>query len=187
MIKKLVLSVLILIVLGGCGASNKDAPTPTAAPIPLKDIDLLRLAIQSGDLPEGYSKGQPTRVEGQVARDKGFIKSAGLGIENDGVETGGVNIYLYESLDQASESYTEYMDSLVRASEYPNVEIKNSEVLGEKAAYAIVKDMSGGDFIDLVFVRCHAVAYIRMATQSVPEVLKLGVSLDYRLKPLVCP
>lgn len=163
----------VILVLVGC--------TLQPTPIPISEINLEHIAIQSGDLPPGYSASQvrlnpPPMFDGMPEAQNTFAQA----FESNDEVAGGVTIFLYSSEETLRVAYREILYGFDNQSK-PVTEV------GEEADIVAV-DSGIFQFTDLVFTRCSAVVHIRMGMTSDKDyALSYGKRLDDRLKAWVCP
>ncbi len=154
-------------------------PVPTATQIPLADIDLESLLIQSGDLPAGYSGGQ-VRSGAPAMFDElpPAIADISQQFEHNGGPAGGVTIFLYSTVALVRSGYQAILagfgdDTVARVT------------VGEQAR--MVETGFGFDGADIVFTRCAAVVHVRMTDGAdAASVTAYAERLDDRLQPVVC-
>jgi len=200
----LVASILLLVILGGCGPSQEDVqkaisqtqtaaptatqlptptPEPTPIPVPLGEIDLESLAILSGDLPAGYSSAQVDNNPPEMFNNlRGYANALFQQFEHEGDVAGGVTIMLFDSIWSATAAYNVVIDGFGEPPTNPESEIfqmGDLESPGERASFAILN----WDFptfnvstklTELAFIRCHAVVHIRIS-----DTTKLDYAVRY--------
>lgn len=174
MVRRLFVAITVTIVLIGCGAAPAEpaavAPTsapaaaPTATPVPLDQVDLESILIASGDLPAGMSGAQvrdtaPKMFDGMPPA----IKVINQQIAQDERQIGGVTVFLYADAAEREKAYKLVLDGFGDA--------KAVEDLGEQAQITLPDDgtVTVIDSADVAFVRCQAVAHVRMTGAGVSK------------------
>ena len=190
---KCILLLLLVILIAACSpelptltptAQATAMPPPTAAPVPLSEIDLEPLLIQGADLRVGYL-GAQIRDYAPPMFDKlpGSENTIYQQLEYNGEQTGGVTVFLYSNENDLSQAYIQVLYAMGDQVE-PVQEIGDEaallfmsiEVLSEKKEYA-----------DLAFIRCGALAHIRIGKDSDKEsIIAYAKRLDKRLEPIIC-
>lgn len=160
-------AIVSLFILAACGAPNLGA------------VDLESLLIQDGDLPAGINAAQVKDTPpGMFTGLPRAVKAIDQRFQASGGNAGGVTVLLYDTTADRDTAY----DSLVKGMGNGT---KPYNGVGERAttlALSIVIDS-----VDVAFVRCHAVAYIRMSdTKQVDNATAYAARLDSRLRQVVC-
>lgn len=174
--------------------------------VPLSDIKLELLVLQPGDLTASISGGsiEHTAPEGylELPAADNIIRQY---FEQDGERRGSVEVSLYESSSDLERAYNLVVDGMgdSRVSEPPKpgtvgelmnyreeTKVQQLPSIGYKAtALQEVRSYSGKEknrFL-ITFVRCHALATIRMGNPAdVNVVADYAKRLDKRLTPVVC-
>lgn len=164
-------------------ATNTAETTPTPTKIPLTDIDLEGILIMNGDLPAGYTGAQirdnapemfNNLPEAQNTIYQQFAK--------DGETAGGVTVLLFESQEDIENAYKKIIagfsdaEELDEIGENANITYVDMEVLGSRMQFG-----------DLVFIRCNALAHIRMTDLPQKEsLISYAKRLDKRLDGMIC-
>lgn len=163
--KRLLLVCLFLLV--SCGAPNLSA------------VDLEPVLVQSGDLPSGQTGSQVRDMApGVFDSAPPPVKAIDQRFQEDGKDSGGVAVLLYEAPDKIESAYviaSEGMDSTVND-------------VGERAMGFHLKQELFGVQINVssvAFTRCAAVVSIRF-TGELDEAVVYAKRLDKRIQPLVC-
>jgi hypothetical protein len=156
-------------------------PTVTSAPISLDAISLESLLIQSGDFSGDISAAEvgPVPFDRIPSTDNAISKQ--FQVKNSKGSFGlQVTILLYESLSSKELAYGIVVNSLGEETQ-PISDVGERAVVGWKSVELI------GDWVELVFVRCHAVVHVRMLfTVEVDDILLYSKKLDSRLAQVVC-
>ena len=172
-----------------------ETPTqmPTQTPVPLADLNFEQIMIQEGDLPAGYSGAQiRDRVPEMFDSLPEPQNEAYQQIAHKDEAAGGVSIILYDSHEDLKAAYNEIVDGMKfeEDSESIDVETIALDEVGEQAtACSVETSVLGQTFesLDLVFLRCQAIAHIRMTdTTNLDYGLSYAQRLDERLQPMVC-
>jgi hypothetical protein len=213
--KRLIL-IAVVVFLSACTSSSLETPTqvPTEAPastptpIPLSEINLESILVESGDLPATISPGQvrdfpPVEVEvlGETRTSALYrfvdtmpAPDGSVYLELHSSETdieGGVTVFLYEAEDYAETAYTEIAAYMQESEPYVYESSGDSvSSVSDVGNAAIAVDM-GSDlnfvhFSAFAFRRCHAVVHIVMRGGDVDQSTGYAQRLDQRLQPLVC-
>lgn len=174
------LAALVLAACGGSPAPTADAPTaapavPTA--IPLEQIDLEPLLVQSGDLPAGTTGAQVRDTAPAMFKDiPAATNTAYQQLATGAKQTGGVAVFLYADAAPRDAAYQAIATGMGSDTSAPTI--------GERAALS-----AGGDilpFSDLLFQRCRAVAHIRMTGSDAAAIESYAKRLDKRLQAVAC-
>ncbi len=176
---RLVILVTILLALAACGGSPAAAP-PTSnaqAAVPLVDIDLAPLLIQSGDLPTGLSGAQvkdivPPGLKGAPTPAKAIDQR----FQHNGNNAGGVVVLLYEASADVESAFR------LAVGEGKNFEPQYG--VGDTARSWLPSDILPRARV--AFTRCHAYIDVTFGQASIDEVTAYAKRLDQRLQPLVC-
>lgn len=177
--------------------TNTPKPTPTATPIPLSEIDLESLLIRNGDLPADLSGGQ---VLGSLTEMYENLPSADNTIQRElaqnGEAVGFVTVLLYESRGDANAAHEDIVSGFGEPVDEEGLKstIETLSDIGEQAEVVTIEmDMNVGGvsikrtMMDLTFLRCHAVAHIRMNNISSPSGIEsYAKRLDERLALVAC-
>lgn len=89
---------------------------------------------------------------------------------------GGVAVFLYEDKSQTAKAFNEIQGG------FGNESVSLSEIGSIAAGVAL----SGASAHDIVFVRCHAVAHVRMFVSDPDAVIAYMKRLDARLEDVAC-
>jgi hypothetical protein len=177
---------LISLACGSTAAIPTQVVQPTYTAVPLADLDFGPILIQPGDLPAGYSGGQI--ISTPPAMFKGIpqpVDQIWQEFEQDSHLAGGVAVFVYDTSTASANAYNFELGTMETISPSP---VQN---LGEQARIAITDvTISGGDIhgVDLVFIRCNTVVYIRLTGSTNPDdVIPYAQHLDGRLSEIVCP
>jgi hypothetical protein len=154
------------------------AATPSTTIMPLADLDLEPLAIQSGDLPDGYSGAQvsdrlPAMFKDAPAPTRVFDQR----FQKSDEDAGGVTILLYEHAADLDTAYDQAVDGMLDASVVADIG-DGAHVSGGTAATL--------DGAEGVFKRCRALVLVRFATQDTDGVAAYMNRLDTRLLTVAC-
>ena len=176
---RLVVLIAALLGLAACGGSPAAAPATTAAQaaVPLADIDLAPLLIQSGDLPAGLSGAQ---VKDTVPPGLNAVPTPAKAIDQrfqaNGNTAGGVVVLLYEASADVETAFR------LAVGEGKNSQPQYS--VGDAARVWLPSDVVTRARV--AFTRCHAYVDISIRQASVDEVTAYAKRLDQRLQPLIC-
>ena len=146
----------------------------------LKTVNLEPTLIQDGDLPAGFTGAQvndilPPMFQTVPAPTKALYQ----GFQRNGDVAGGVTVLLYDADADRDVTYVASVKGF-------GGDGRSQTDVGERASI-LAKDVQSFSFVDLVFVRCHAVAHIRFIGTSKPgDATAYARRLDQRLTPLVC-
>lgn len=140
----------------------------------LASVELEPLLIQPGDLPSGIAPSQvsdalPTMFDGLPKAERTIDQR----LQRGGQTAGGISVALYA--DPAA-AYAAIVGTMGK---------HESVTVGERAERSLPFDLLPG--FDLAFVRCHALAYVRMTGDvSAENILAYAKRLDARLAKAVC-
>jgi hypothetical protein len=177
---RLVALLAALLALAACGGGPAAAPATTAArtTVPLADIDLAPLLIQSGDLPAGLSGAQIKDTVPPGLRAVPMpAKVIDQRFQQNGTLAGGVVVLLYEAYADVESAFRLAVG-----------EGKNSEPqygVGDTARAWVPNNVV--QRARVAFTRCHAYIDITFGQASIDEVTAYAKRLDQRLQPLACP
>ncbi len=158
-------------------------PTATPTPIPFSQLNLETALIKSGDLPAGVSGAQirssaPEMFKNVPTADYTIFQQ----FEKKGNAAGGVAVFVYESPERVESAYQEILGGMG--------ETKPSTDFGDKANTSILSMTVAGitlEFSEALFIRCHAVAHIRMTDiADINAIVAYAQRLDERLREFVC-
>lgn len=170
--RRLVLPIILVVAL-------ISACVPTATPIPLSQLKLDSLLVQTGDLPAGLAGAQirdtaPGMFKGLPAADNTIFQQFARG----GDSAGGVAVFLFEDESKIRQAYDEILGGM-------GSDAKPISDIGEKASVVVIS--LGIEALDLVFTRCNFVVHIRFTgTLDVDEIQSYAKRLDTRLTEVVC-
>jgi len=158
--------------------------TPTPSAIPLSELELEPLLIQPGDLPAGFSGAQVRDVAPGMFDETPTAENAiSQQFERGGDTAGGVAVLLYDSKSEIEEAYALFVSGMAG-----NVQTVTG--VGEQAAVSVWSLSVLGitrKGSELLFIRCGAVAHIRMAdVVDIDTITAYAKRLDSRLEPVVC-
>lgn len=169
---------VLMVVLVGCGSSTQPTAIPSSTAVPLSQINLEPLLVQSGDLPAGLSGSQVRDEAPEMFRDMPKYENVIYQrFENKGQVVGGITVFLYASGNDINSAYSSIEKGIGSGTE-PLSDI------GEKGIVAELSLLDNTS-TDILFVRCQAVVHIRMPgdkTDSTPYARRL----DKRITPVVC-
>lgn len=166
--KTLSILALVAVMLASCGGTN------------LKTVNLEPVLIQEGDLPAGFTGAQvkdtlPPMFEHAAPPTKALYQ----GFQRAGNGAGGVSVLLYESDTDRDATYADSVKGMGDGTQ-PQTDV------GERATI-LSSDSYSTLLADLVFVRCHAVVFVRfIGTKQPSDAAAYAKRLDQRLQPLVC-
>jgi hypothetical protein len=164
-------------VLSACGGLTA-APQAAQPAIPLTEIDLAPLLIESGDLPADLSAGEVrTSVPSGLRAVPPPIKVIDQRFQRAGEAVGGVVVLLYQSSADVKAAYRLTVGEGKNSQEHAG--------LGDTGRIWLPKGLSPRTTV--AFTRCHAYVDVTIAQGSVDEVTAYARRLDQRLQPLVCP
>jgi hypothetical protein len=168
-----------LLMLAACAGSPATASSTTAAQtaVPLADIDLTPLLIQSGDLPAGLSGAQikdtvPAGLRA-VPKPANVIDQR---FQQNGTLAGGVVVLLYEASAD--------VDSAFRLAVGEGKTSEPQYGVGDTAR--IWSPNAVLTRARVAFTRCHAYIDITFGQASIDQVTAYAKRLDQRLQPLAC-
>lgn len=178
------LLIVALVLLAACGGDPAPIPqwqSATAVPtaVPLDQVDLEPLLIQSGDLPAGLSGAQvKDEAPAMFAGVPHPTKAIDQRFQRAGDTAGGITVLLYQSDADRDVAYADVVKGLGKGAVAQNG-------VGERAMAVNNTDLL--EFVDLTFVRCHAVVHIRFSGTSEPsDAAAYAKRLDKRLSSVVC-
>lgn len=188
------IGILSLLLITSCNPATPTAlPTLTPSPVPLSELSLEPILIISGDLPAGYSGAQIRNTPPEMFNNiTNFNNAIYQQFEKDGESAGGVAIFLFESINNGDIAFQKIVDGFGKSDESANIKttVENISNVGERATAVTVETSLSGlsmKFTDFVFVRCHAIAHIRMKdTVNIEYLTGYGIRLDKRLSELIC-
>jgi hypothetical protein len=157
-----------------------DATTaPAPAAVPLAELDLAPLALQSGDLPAGYSGAQvsdalPAMFNDAPAPAKVFDQR----FQKSDEDAGGVTIVVYETGADLTTAYDLAVDGMLD----DNVAADIGD--GARVAGGTVSTL---DVAEGVFTRCQTLVFVRFSgTKNTESVVAYMKRLDTRLFTVAC-
>lgn len=176
--------------------TNTPTTSPTITPtlIQISELNLESFLILPGDLPAGYEGGQIHNITNEQYN---WVSNHGdyniyQQIAKYNLQSGGVSVLVYESLEQVEIAYEELINGLGTngINEYGDTRIGEYQGLGEKATFSTNELVFNGvpiNNVNLVFVRCHAVIEVGfLDTLDISSLSGYAQRLDQRLVPLVC-
>lgn len=193
-IQSVVLTFMFLaVLLSGCAPASTPVPTPT--PIPFSELDLEPLLIQSNDLPPEINGSQvrnqpPAIVPDLPQPDKQIFQAFGRTDGGTVFENSGVYVFIYDNLPDAKNSYlfilAAMQESRVQGASpsFPK-EVNIDDRVGEQSAWMDSPFMDFKPVIDLAWLNCHAVFFVRILGNS-DAAISYAQRLNQRLSPLVC-
>jgi hypothetical protein len=162
------------------------------------DIDLESVLIQPGDFPLGYAAGETGTEWENWVTSLGTKQQYQVIEDDNGQTTGVVQVFLYESPEQAEHAYT-----LAVKNKLANMTDGDPEILSRIGEQGAGEGFSVATIAtyDFVFLRCSTVAYTKMTAddfiegnldeedlQDLREVaLSYAEKLDVRLTEMSCP
>ncbi len=180
----LVIATVGVLTLVGCGGSAPETPSDTIAPASAPEVAVEDVLLESGDLPEGFAKGERPAGEyvgsmwENIARPDARHEQW---IALNGENRGSTQVFLYGAEVDARFAYGQ-VEALV-TQESTGQAPQPIEELGEQAA------LGTGTFgnTDLAFRRCNATVYIRLSgLPNISDLVRYARRLDERLTPVVC-
>jgi hypothetical protein len=157
-----------------------DATTaPAPAAVPVAELDLAPLALQSGDLPAGYSGAQvsdalPAMFNDAPAPAKVFDQR----FQKADEDAGGVTILMYAAAADLNNAYDLAVDGMLD----DNVAAEVGD--GGRVAGGTVSTL---DVAEGVFTRCQTLVFVRFSgTKNTESVVAYMKRLDTRLFPVAC-
>lgn len=191
--KKIFLSIILLILLSACAPSQsqlstaialteaaKPSPTltPTPTQIPLADIKLESLLVLEGDLPPGVSGSQiradPPRMFEDVPEPAVQIYQA---FEKGGEQSGGVTVFLYNEPSGVQAGY----DSILEGMGEPD-DVGIGKLSASTSLHLFGTDET---MTDLLWMRCRYVVHIRIGSNR-DGAVAYAQRLDRRLETAIC-
>jgi hypothetical protein len=178
---------LLALTLAACGGTTAPAApaVPAATVVPLDQLDLESLLVQSGDLPAGISGAQvrdsaPKMFDGMPKALKTTYQQFAQGAK----QVGGVAVFLYDN-DADRDSAYQFVAKGMGTS------LDTLTDTGEKAiATKTDKNdpLAALNFTDVLFQRCAAVAHIRLSGENLDQTAATAYAkrLDKRLSGAVC-
>lgn len=156
-----------------------DAPTdiPTTA-IPLAEVNLESLVLQSGDLPSSVQAGQvrnrvPNALQSVPKAEQTFNQI----LEHAGSAAGNVTILLYTAPDKRDAAYSVMVKD---AGSYA----QTSNGVGEQSV--IFPGTTSLPVRSVSFVRCQAVVDITLGNTAIETITDYAKRLDKRLQSALC-
>lgn len=154
---------LALLALAACGA-------PSAR-------SLGAALVQAGDLPADIvaapvSEALPDRLAGVVAPARGVFQQ----LSRDGKSDGGVAVLLYDDAAARDAAYSYLLAGMGAA--------QPVDGLGERAS--AVGPEATLLFAEVLWVRCRAVAQLRLLDVTLADALSLAQKVDARLRDVAC-
>ena len=157
--------------------------TPTSTPIPYAEVDLNSLIINLKDLPADITEGPQKPMPGMYAALPRSANEAYKPLVRNGRAAGGIAVFLYENPKDVEDAYSALVYEF-------GDDVANLREVGEKAAGVnLVTRLTQNNLLiaDLAFIRCGAVAHVRMEGYADLEaVTAYAKSLDARLQSQVC-
>ena len=159
--------------------------SPTATEIPLSDVNLEPLLVVENDLPASYEGTQVSNHDRILfGRNLNPAQAIRQDFAYNGNDSGGVTVFLFETLEEAQEIFEYVVDS------FGDKNISRPDV-GDQAIGSFI-DMEAGTLFTVkttvfAFQKCHAVAYIIFG--DIADVNKAAIyanRLAKRLEPIVC-
>lgn len=176
--KKVLWFAIIFVILPACSSLSK-TPEATLAPtpIPLKNIDLSKLAFGQNDLPPGYSPSQIrinlSDISKGVSEPVNWFSQE---IAKNGSMGGIIDIVVYNNQAEAKSAYDVMINTMI------NSDPSNPGIGDESLATSMFMST-----VDVAFWRCKAAAHIQLfGTSNKDYAIAYMVQLDKRLKDIVC-
>lgn len=172
--------IVLSLFLVSCSALQPAKPTP----VPLNQLDLEPLLVQSGDLPAGLTGAQVKDIAPEMfATFPKPTKVIDQRFQRNNQTAGGVTVLLYETVPEREQAYGALMTGLGK-------DAKPLEGTGEQGS-ATTLDVTVATIhlqtVALGFRRCTALVYITLAgTATLSDGDAYAKRLDKRLTPLVC-
>lgn len=155
-------------------------PTETPTTIPLSNLDLSSLLVQTGDLPAGFTGAQIGSIMPD-SYNKLHLPAADLKIyqqfaQNGGAEFNwGVAVFVYLSKDSLQPAFTALVGGFMESANY-------IDGIGVKAAYYAVPDVT-----ELAFYDCNFVVDFMFGIVDKTSAENYAIRIDKRLRPILCP
>lgn len=176
-------NLLLVLAFALAGCSSATPSTPTSTPIPYADIDLNAVMINLEALPADFSEGAAKPMPVLYGAFPKSANEAYTPLVRNGKAAGGIAVFLFENPKDVESAYSALVYEL-------GEDVANQRGIGEKAAGAnFAARLTNTNLLiaDLAFVRCGAVAHVRMeGFENLEAVTAYAKSLDARLQPLVC-
>ena len=152
--------------------------------VPLAEVDLAPLLVQPGNLPAGVTAAQVSTEPPEMFRDVPEPQQAiHQQFERRGTQQGGVTVLLYDAPEDGDVAYNVIAQGMPETRAYVPW-VGAAAVGGHRRVNVLGVPIES---VDVVFVRCHAVAHIRMpGTARVQDVRTYAKRLDARLQAQVC-
>ncbi len=199
--------VLLLIALGLAACSPRDAEPgriqtdtlqpPTAAPtlVPMSQLDLEPLLVQSGDLPPGVVGSQirarpPDIIPGIPVAAAQIYQAFDRSDSGTVFELSGVYVFLYDDPAQAEAAFNVIVDAMMHGGVQGSVGGLeglqfHSPPIGQRSVSALSPFWTLESVTDIAWLNCRAVVYTRMPA-DVDAISAYAERLNSRLEPLVC-
>lgn len=192
-IRKIFIFIILSVVLVSCSNTSTQSPTQTPTPtqVPLSEINLEPVLVQTGDLPAGYSGSQISDIDLSwidFLQYKGVNRIQQL-FEKDGKPSGSVQVILFDEINQVDNSYSKYKEffekdsKIIAEDDFSKGELTD---IGDKAIYSS-HNYLGISTIAIIFTRCNSLVNISFGdTNTLQYISAYAKRLDKRLSELVC-
>ncbi|MGB7539308.1 MAG: hypothetical protein WBM17_12290 [Anaerolineales bacterium] len=171
--------------LNGIIPSNPSSPASSLlTPEQINGINLEQQLVRPGDLPEGFTAGNPGSTVPERFKDFPPAQyQVSVELTAGGSWAGNTTVFLYGNADDIEKAF----NPEGKAYDESNA----LEGLGEKSSFLklSIPYGTGGSTLDAAnafWIRCSAVVEIRLITSNDDDVKNYALALDQRITPYVC-